>query len=139
MKRRTFGKKLFFIGSILTVAIACQPKASNMKSPKNDNTNVNPAQSDNEDEDVDDGAYGDGDTTSCCSENSLEKVIKVESATDVADIKDVDTDASRVEPVQEIIVLGDEEKSSANIVVLEAVTPVEIDSQHQEDTVLENQ
>ncbi len=131
MKKQTLGKRLFLIGSLLTVAIACQPKASNMKSPQNTNTNENPSQSDNEDEDVDDGAYGDGDTSSSCGENSIQPVIKVDAATEIADIKDVDE--SVVETAQEIAIVSEEESSSANVVVLESVTPVEMAPEHEQD------
>lgn len=123
------------MGSILTLTIACQPKESHMRSSQNANTNENPAQSDNEDEDVDDGTYGDGDTSSSCSENLIQPVVKVESATDVADIKDVDPGAtlSNTESVVEISDATKEEPSLGNVVVLEAVTPVEVAPEHQEE------
>lgn len=136
MKKQSLGKKILFVGSILTVAIACQPQASSIKSSQNGKTNENPGQSDNEDEDTDDGAYGDGDTSSSCGENGTQPVIKgEESEADVADVQDVNaqTTPSQEESVIEISTAKEEEPSSVNVVVLEAVTPVEIVPEYQEE------
>lgn len=133
MKKRSLGKQLLFAGSILTVAFACQSKTSNAPAA-NPSTNQNPMQNDNEDEDMDDGAYGDGDTSTSNDQDLSTPAIKIESATDVADIKQ--TEKSGEVPV----VSSEEVKTDVTAVmeeipateaVLEAVSPVEIIAEHQ--------
>lgn len=141
MKKRDLGKKLLFAGSILTVAFACQPKTPNAGSSPKPEMNQNPAQSDNEDEDIDDGAYGDGDTSSSCDKECGQSIHKVEPASDVTDVKEaVEAPLAPVvsapESVSEAPVTKSEEvkldAAPAEVVVLESVSPIEIVAEHQE-------
>lgn len=141
MKKHHLGKKILFAGSILTVAFACQPKTPNADSSQKPETNQNPAQSDNEDEDIDDGAYGEGDTSSSCDRESGEQLHKVESATDVTDVKQaVEAEIAPAVSVQEVIPEAsitkvdapNTESLTSEVVVFESVSPIEIMAEHQE-------
>ena len=141
MKKHHLGKKILFAGSILTVAFACQPKTPNADSSQKPETNQNPAQSDNEDEDIDDGAYGDGDTSSSCDKECGAQLHKVESATDVTDVKEAEEAqiapvVSAPEAVPEASVSKVEapntESLTSEVVGLESVSPIEIVAEHQE-------
>jgi hypothetical protein len=63
MKKRIFGKTWLCLGSLLTVAFACQSPSQIKPSSQPSSETQNPASSDDEDDDGDDGAYGDGDTS----------------------------------------------------------------------------
>lgn len=146
MKKRSLGKQLLFAGSILTVAFACQSKASNSPSSKKCDTNQNSMQNDNEDEDTDDGAYGDGDTSTSNDQECTTPAIKVESVTDVTDIKQAEKlEEAPMVSVEEIkaevtsvIVSEIKEDAPVGEVVLEAVSPVEIVAEQQVETQTES-
>lgn len=125
MKKRLLGKQLFLLGSILTVAFACQPKTPKAPAPAE---NENPMQNDNDDDEGDSGTYGDGDTSAACEKESAAPFETVEPALEVTDVKlAAETTAAEVLAQTE----AQENAPAEQIVVLESVAPVEIVAEHQ--------
>lgn len=135
MKKRSLVKQLLFAGSILTVAFACQSKTPKNTCP--DQVDENTIQNDNDDQD-DDG-YGQGDTSNLNSSETAPSVLKVESATDSMDIKSAEPSVvSTEETAPEAPVVSDtegKEEALPEVVVLEAVSPIEIIAEHQMQSV----
>lgn len=126
MKKRSLGMKLLVAGSLMTVAVACQPKTPKAaEAPCPAEMNQIRQNSDDTDEDIDNGAYGNNDQS---TSKDKEPVPAVEAAPVISDMKEVlQAAAASVE----ILVSGNGQE--AEVVTLEAVKPIEIEPLHQEE------
>ena len=128
MKKQSLGKKFLFVGSILTVAFACQPKTPGVDSSQKPSE----TQSDQDDDDGDDGAYGDGDTS--CDHDGVQSFCEV-SSTEVEEETVVPVATSLQTETEALVAKLDDvnlEPLVGEVVVLESVSPVEIIAEHQE-------
>ena len=141
MKKRLFGKQLFIVGSILTVAFACQPKKTNGPSSQQSNTNQYGQHKDDDDDEGDDGTYGDDDTSASCEEDFSFYLDGEEISVGNPDIRGNEEEErdhiflSSEDFVVEITnsaSFEEQEKSlTQQITILESVDPVEIIVEHQ--------
>ena len=129
MKKRIFGKTWLCLGSLLTVAFACQSPSQIKPSSEPASENQNPASSDDEDDDGDDGAYGDGDTSAF---NQASVSSALENSHDLAPQEEVANNAEQLilETVgldEPLVVEGIDVPSVAQEeVILESTQPIEI-------------
>jgi hypothetical protein len=129
MKERFLGRQVFLAGCVTALAFGCQgPKAPPSTPPATDqqsDANQNPAQSDNEDTDGDDGAYGSGDTTSQLEKQEIELSMdtgaEVPNETAVVELSSTASDEVALE----------EEAAVDELTVLQSVSPVDIVTEHQ--------
>jgi hypothetical protein len=117
---------LFIMGTMLVFVCGCQPTMPKASEPSQ--TNVNPQQSDNEDDDGDDGAYGDKDTSSHREAEDASPIFPTDPVAEI-DAQQILIDQA-IE--QAAVVLADtivEVDGDNSLVILEAVDAIELPSE----------